>query len=345
MREKKVRGPLWDLWRDGVTSSFIDTYLTCREQCRLVYKEGWTPLAPNLALDFGTAMHWILQQGYSTHYPWMRKKTAPGYVWISGAVQAYQTLWVKQIHRLGRFTPKMQEHVELCMGLISAVVPSYYKCWAGDFTGKYNTDVAFTKPEKWHKLEEVFDVPYTYPDGKVTHLRGRRDAVFIDKRGKHWVFDTKCRSVINHEQAQATQPFDPQQMMYHRATHVEMGKAWPVGTQMNIIRRPAHRRGKNETLAAFISRVRDDVAKPTKFAHNFTRYEMAIRPKEVEQWKKTRLDPIMAEIRMWDEGKIPHYPNDKELVNKYGPARLFAPLTRGDFSECYRRDHVFPELA
>jgi len=343
---------LWNFWEHGVTSSFLNSFLNCLEQTKLHFVDGWGVRGANMAFDFGTCMHWCLEQAYlgrmgKNYFTSLAEKET----WCGHTLNEYESRWRDELQVI---SPKLEDHVQLCMGLSSVVLPVYFDRWSGDFTGTYAHKMEVTRPARWDSLEEVFDVPYVYPDGKVTHLRGRRDGVFVDRRERYWVFDTKCRSVIKHEEAMETLPFDVQQMFYMWITHEQMKQRgfkhpYPTGVQMNIIRRPGHRRKKgkagDEPLHLFLERVAEDVEDPKLYDHNFTRYEMAIHPKELMRWKQRQLDPMMKAVRMWWEGTLPHYMNPNSLVTKYGPAGLFRPICKNDYSDAYRREVVFSELA
>lgn len=330
---KKDRS-LWNFWRDGVSSSFLFNFMTCREQTRLVYVEGWSSRAVPMAFEFGSCMHWVFEQAY------VKTRAVPTPEQILGWVKAYEQLWLRNVPTP---TLKQLEQQELAYGMAESVLPYYFDRWEGDFTGAYRWGNNTTAPVTWHSLEEVFSLPYTFPDGKKTVLRGKRDGVFIDRRGRFWVFDTKCRSVINHDEALETLPFDTQQMLYLYATALEM-KTIPAGTIMNIVRRPGQRRGDGEELPPFLGRMRKDISNPKRYDHYFIRYEMAIGRDEIIEWKAKHLDPLMEEVRMWWEGTAPHYMNPNALLSKYGRCAMYSPIVRQDFSQCYRRQYAFNEL-
>lgn len=335
---------LWQLYKDGVSSSFLNSFLTCLEQTRLSYVEGWTPRQTPMSFMFGTTNHWILEQAYQQE----TLAAVAGVIdsdfldsWVKGMTAKYETKW--KAENPSPITKETQQ-LELCLGLTEAVLPGYFRRWDGDFNGgHYAIANNTTQVAEWVSLEEIFKVPYTYPDGKVVSLRGRRDAVFRDKRKKLWVFDTKCRSVINHEDALDTLPVDIQQMLYLYATYLEFGEM-PCGTIMNIIRRPGHRQGKTEPLKDFLDRVVGEVQAPKNYDHNFTRYEMGVTAGEVLAWKTKTLDPLMQAVRMWWEGGIPHYMNPNALITKYGHCGMFYPITKDDYRYVFKRKTAFNEL-
>lgn len=343
---------LWQFWEHGITSSFVESFLTCREQTRLSYVRGLTSTGMNMALDFGTCFHWMLEQVYGDmqrtrqylHQDSSRLKLA------RKLADEYQQKWTaehtsKKVH----LSQSQRDHMEMVLGLAEVVLPGYLVRWSGDFLGgKYKYPNKSPKPKEWLSLEEVFEVPYAFKDGRKTVIRGRRDGVYQDYDDLVRVFDTKCRSVINHDDALDTLPFDFQQMLYLYATKIEHKKKGlppPKGTVMNIVRRPGQRRGQHEGLADFLKRVAREVQDPKRFDWYYVRYSMRVAKNELDAWKETQLDPIMEDIRGWWEGRHPHYMTAKNLITKYGRCQLFLPLTKGEEINCIRREHAFSELA
>jgi hypothetical protein len=326
---------VWSFWRDGVTSSFLHYFNTCLEQTRLCYVEGWSSRSVPIYFEFGTCMHWVFEQVYGQRL--IKPPTAGD---CKFWVKEYEKKWLSIVP-----TPTMKqlEQQELIYGMAESVLPYYFDRWEGDFTGTYRWGNRTTAPAEWHSLEEVFCLPYTYPDGKKTVLRGKRDGVFRDRRGGLWVFDTKCRSVINHDDSLELLPFDTQQMLYLYVTAMEL-KRMPSGVIMNIVRRPGQRRGIGEELQPFLGRICKDVSKPKRYDHYFIRYQLTVTRDELLKWKQTQLDPMMQTVRMWWEGKLPHYLREQNLTTKYGHAQLYAPIVRGEYGSCYRRQHAFNEL-
>lgn len=326
---------LWDFFRDGVTSSFLNSFMTCREQTRLSYVQGWGSRRVPLAFEFGTCVHWILEQIYGEPAAsWEDTKD------IVALIDDYQFRWRKEVKMPSKHQLDQQE---LVYGMAEVVLPFYLQRWAGDFDGKKRYPSDPEPPAEWLSLEEDFMVPFTFPDGKVVPIRGKRDGVFKTKKGRVKVFDTKCRSIINDDDILDTMPLDLQQMLYLWATQTEM-KAPPAGMILNVVRRPGHRRGKEETLADFLERMRQDVSKKARWDHFFVRYEMAITPGEINSWYKDVLTPILHDVRGWWEGRHPHYANHSALVTKYGRCQLFQPIVKNDYTDCYRRDRAFSEL-
>jgi hypothetical protein len=335
---------LWKFWRHGVTSSFLDRYQDCMEQTRLHYVEGWNSRGNGLGIEFGSGMHWVFERAYGQHFEFLKKKidnAAALKRYGSEMTSRYEKHWLSIVETP---TQKQLEQQEHAYGLMQAMLPTYFRRWDGDFKGgKYTYTNDTTHPVKWHSLEEIFSVNYEFPDGRIVPIRGRRDGLFYDARGDLWVFDTKCRSIVNDQDVLGTMHVDLQQMLYLWVTWKQ--GIVPKGGIINIPRRPGHRKLKSDSsLQGLLGRAEKEVSLPRNFDHYFFRFQMSITEAEIKDWQATRLDPMMQDVRDWWEGRRPHYPSDTHLISKYGRAAMFTPITRGEFYDCYKRSVPFPEL-
>lgn len=317
----------WSFWEDGVSSSLIALWLQCREQFRLEVVQGWRNFYTPLYFSFGTCGHWILQQAYA-------KKDPPDKTGVRKFVSQFEKLWRKEWPNAPQGQLDVQEQV---YGLAEAVMPAYFIRWAGDFPGhKYPCRHNTATPRKWLGLETQFSVEHVFKDGKVLRVRGTRDGMLEDAKNELRVFDSKFRSVINEEDTLDALPKDLQQMLYNWATWEDTGQC-PGGTTMNIVRRPGHRRGKEESWKNFFSRISKDLHDPKKWDHNFIRMEMDITKREIEDYYENVLSPIFEDMRAWWEGRSPHYMNPNALVSKYGRCAMFQPITTGRFPGMFQR--------
>lgn len=317
----------WNFWEEGVSSSLLNLWLTCREQFRLEVVEGWRSHNTPFYFAFGTCSHWCLQQAYA-------KPEIPNAKGVAKLVGDFERLWKKERPQAPQ---KQRESQEKVYGLAEALLPTYFQRWAGDFPGeKYPRRHNTVQPKTWEGLEKRFEYTYTYPDGKKVPIRGTRDGLIYDAKRKLWLFDSKFRSVINEEDTLDTLPHDFQQMLYLLVTMEEYKQA-PAGTVMNIARRPGHRQGQNEGLREFLKRVAKDVANPKRWDHYFMRVQMDITPREIQEWRTTQLDPLMLDVRAWWEGRAPHYMNPNALISKYGRCQMFNAIVFKNYNGLYRR--------
>lgn len=306
--KRRVRG--WDLWRDGVTFSFISSFLECREQTRLAYCELLNRKDDAYPLMYGSLIHWVLAK--------LSKKQNPDPAEIALEIAMYDHQYVRDTLTS---EVKREQWKTLC-ALAQALLEGYVEHWAEDWSDK-----------DWTALEQPFATPYKYSDGKETRIRGVRDGVFRSRRGRLWLFETKVKSRINHEQIKETLPWNLQVLLY----------LWSYpppgildGVVYNLVRWPSIRTGDLE------KRLRKDIKdRPTYYFH---RLHQEIGTSEVKQFEEQILRPVMEEIRMWYEGKLPHYMNPHALVNVYGKSRFYDYLLYGSTHLYKRRDKVFNEI-
>lgn len=318
----------WSFWKDGVSSSLLSLFLTCREQFRLSVVDGWKSRTEPLYFGFGTCGHWLLERAYQ-----VRTGKCPDKTWLKHRLREYEKAWTASAKQP---TAKQMEQQDMIYGLHECLMPSYFKRWSGDWGGKYPRPTKVANPKKWLALEQRFTVPFEFPDGRVVPIRGTRDGMYECGSRGMWVFDSKFRSVIIEDDILDTFPFDLQQMLYLWAAWRETGKV-PSGAVLNVTRRPGHRLGKQELVSDFYDRVAAEVADRNRWDHYFMRFQLEITKGELQEWEDRTLRPLLLDLRGWWEGTVPHYLNPLNLVTKYGRCEMFLPITKDVYSQCYRR--------
>lgn len=319
---RKTRKPDWNLWKDGVTQSFLKSFLACREQTRLSYVEGWTPTFGTTALSFGSCSHWCLLQIY-------KDRVKP-----REAIERYM-----QLHAPSMETEKARKERLQMLDVIELVLHEYTRYWRGDWTGKYGSNVDWTvKPKTWLGLEKPFLVSYRYPDGKETHLRGVFDGTFDSRAGTHWLFETKNLSRIDEDEIADGLAFDFQLNFYLLALWLR-DREPPKGAVFNVIRRPGQRDKNHEKL---LKKIHDDIRKRPE--HYFKRWSYTPTPDELMEFRNRILDPMMVEVRAWQDGLLPTYLNPNALTNKYGRVGLYNLIVYGDTRLYRRREVPFHEV-
>ena len=317
----------WSFWKDGVSSSLLSLFLSCREQFRLEVVEGWRSRTEPLFFGFGTCGHWILEKAYG-------RLPIPNEKWLNSILPDYHKQWEASVKMP---TAKQYEQQTRIYRMMRALMPTYFKRWAGDWSRhRYSSTTGVANPVEWVALEKRFEVPYVFPDGETVPIRGTRDGIFKDKRGKLWIIDSKFRSIIKHDDIIETMEYDLQQMLYLWAATQELIQL-PAGTILNVVRRPGQILGKNELEDDYYSRMREDIENPKRWDHYFMRFELAVVIQDIRRWQMLVLDPLMHDVRAWWEGSTSHYMNPNSLVSKYGRCPMFIPITKGNMGGCYRR--------
>jgi|GEM_PF-4083099 len=338
-KQKKVKQKGWDFDRDGVSQGFIHSYINCREQTHLRYRELWTAKDDPIFREFGSCFHWLIPWALNSQF-----KKPPGDLSIRHALDLYYTLWQGQNPKV---TGKKAEQMDYVLGLCEKVLPAYLKRWNGDYPRekKYKMGCNVVHIKKWMSFEEIWKEPYKFDSGFLSvFLRGKFDGVFMDKNGDLWLLETKCLSIIKEDEIMELLPLDIQCMLYLLAIYLKYKKK-PKGVLYNIVRRPGLRQGKSETLKQLLGRVEKDVNHPKRQDHYFKRIEMAIDWSEVEEWQRTFLNPVLMEIREWSMGGCRTYMNPDSLTSKYGRCELYHLIVHDAKRNFFRRKMVYNELA
>lgn len=317
----------WDLWRDGMSVTALQTSLSCFEQLRLSNCLKYEPRVVPAGPAFGKLIHYLLEKTQST----VNKLKPPDIE----EIEAIANYWHRK-QKKNYVGVKRREQLSHIVDIATAVFYGYTIRYRGDWLGKSKArDKSVFTPSKWVGFEKSFSLPYMYPDGKIVKIRGRWDALCMSKRLLD-VFETKCWSVIKPEVIVAMLPWDFQYNMYLYA--LTQTQAKPVGgLVLNVVRRPGHAPHVNESRKDFWMRLVKEVSNPAKWDHYFQRFTYDVTPKETQRWMIKQLFPAMERLRLWYEGRIPHSVNPTTLIGQYGPCFMFDPIANSDFSNVQKR--------
>lgn len=307
-----AEGPL-----GGITQSMIGRFLCCRERFRLKYILGLEPYPKwNHRLGYGTMWH-ICEEAHA-------KDSSP-HSWgqVFGALQQH-------FEQMTNLFPMQREELYKWYMVCRTQFPEYVKYWEN------HSDVQNRHPVM---QEQVFDVPYNIPSGRVVRLRGRWDSVDIipahtDSNGREWptgiwLQENKTREKIDQLQVEHDLQFDLQTMMYilaldllrtrrAQATSAELsmklGDRPILGVRYNVVRRPLgsgkgsitpHKAKyfKNKTVPA---ETEEDFYERLRRdyleddpGYWFFRVRAVIGPEDLRTFLRTCLDPILETICDW----------------------------------------------
>jgi hypothetical protein len=173
--------------------------------------------------------------------------------------------------------------------------------------------------------EQVFNVPYILPSGRVARLRGKWDSVDLITEGKRksvWLMENKTKGDIDVNLMRRQLQFDLQTMLYlvalneSIATSLGPTKLFPqdngpaVGVRYNVIRRPlaggkgSIRQGKAETTAEFLQRLSEIIAGAITPEYGvspgehyfFMRWKVDITAADIERFKLECLNPVLENL-------------------------------------------------
>ncbi len=341
-RQPKRKGPLWKGPEvDGITQSMLSRFLVCRERFRLLVVEGLRPADTfNHRMEYGSMWH-VCEEAFAG------KLYTGGLASVESALKQY-------CQELCKKYPLQQEQIQHWYNVCKMQFPIYVGYWAKHKDVKSRTPLL---------QEQVFDVPYKLPSGRIVRLRGKWDSVDLIGKGKSagiWSQENKTKGDINEEQMKRQLQFDLQTMIYLIAL-VEFPKdARPVpfaggelipppwkpdrvrGVRYNVVRRPLAG-GKNsirqhkptkanpmgESLAEFYRRLGGLIREDPEWY--FMRWQVTITAQDIERFKREFLSPILEQLCNWWEW-ISYC-----LKNGYSPFTVFTVDERSRGTELHWR--------
>lgn len=194
------RAPVWrGPEADGVTQSLLSRFLCCRERFRLLVVEGLRP-APTFEhrVEFGQMWH-ACEEALASERAHFGE--------VVGT-----TLWedrlLQEAQKLCRRYRTQQEQVDHWYNVVKVTFPVYADWWARHPDTVERTPLA---------QEQVFNVPYALPSGRVVRLRGKFDAVDLIGKGKAagiYLQENKTKGDVREGQIKRQLTFDLQTMLY-----------------------------------------------------------------------------------------------------------------------------------
>ena len=344
------------LWKgpevDGVTQSMLSSFLVCRERFRVKTILGLRSADGfNSRMEYGQMWH-ILEE---CHAHGKRDGAAELKEYCKGLCKRY---------------PLQQEDVLKWYNVCLTQFPIYVEFWAK------NKDVVDRTPVF---QEEVFDVPYELPSGRVVRLRGKFDAVDAIGKGKAvgiYLQENKTKGDIDELKLQRQLQFDLQTMLYLVALDeiqserqlTQAKKNPPIrGVRYNVIRRPLsggrgsirkHQATKNkaeETDEEYYARL--GAIMEEESAYFFMRWKVEISQSDVARFCKMCLNPLLESLCQWydwiKDNPDPFAPNPHHFTTPFGLYHALAEGGSTDVDEyilegnevgLQRADRLFGEL-
>lgn len=321
-------GPLWlgpcaEGPMGGVTQSMINAFLEDRERFRVKYVLGLRPPAGfSHILEYGQMWH-TCEEAHAKGVEWGQ----PLRTYAESLMRKY---------------PFDQQAIEKWYNACRMQFPIYCDYW------KKHKDVKTRTPLM---QEQVFDVPYHLPSGRIARLRGKFDAVDLigkDKNAGIWLFENKTKGDVDEQQLRARLKFDLQTMMYLVALglyangdHTDKTEGIDAlvlsysqcikGVRYNVIRRPfSGGRGNIKQLEATKNRAAETAdeywARLQQYfiddpGYWFMRWNAEISPADVEFFKTRFLTPFLEHLCNWYDDVTtgdPFRHSDMHWVHPYG---------------------------
>ena len=331
----------WDMERDGITQSTIQTFVDCPMKAYRKMFEGLKAGDFDRRLQFGTYFHDVLDSVYT------QRKRKPDFPWLKIGRATLDAIYEETVESLD--DPRDVETFDQVHGLCEVVLTEYFNWYK-----KEDTKL------KILAVEKQFAFPYTLRNGRVIMVRGKIDLI-EEKNGKEiWIWDHKTKSAIEiNDRSRITvgaiaekMDWELQIMVYCLAVYHLYGK-YPTGVVYNLVKTPGQEfkgsyNKKPETLQEFYQRVLSDMdAKSdprTRNSEYFLRLDISVTQKEIEYWRDTDFDYIIERIYEWSQGGIASYRNSKNCAAFRKPCEFLRICSSNDRSGYKKRESVFPEL-
>lgn len=284
-KSSQVDIPLWKGPEvDGVTSSLLTKFLTCRERFRqlVVYGRKSAEVGFNHRLEYGNLWH-LAEETHATNGDWEE------------ALDKQCALYFSQypLERADAY-----KWTQICK--------MQYKVYL-DHRAKF-----VPKNHKLLEAEQPFDFVYTLPSGDKVLLRGKRDALFTDQYKALWLQENKTKGDVDQLAIQRDLQFDLQTMLYCTVASMQYPKQAKNGINVmyNVVKRPLSggvgtiRQRKpsksnpaGETDQEYLNRLREVLEELAD--EHFLRFDVTITPNDLRKFITILLDPILQSLCDW----------------------------------------------
>lgn len=291
----------------GVTQSLLGRFLVCRERFRVLVVDGLRVADTfNHSIEYGSMWHECEEE----------------YARTGGKHDEWRDALLTYTQKLCERYPLDREKIVHWYNVCKITFPIYVQYW------KRRKD---RKQSKSLLQEQVFEVPYELPSGRVVKLKGKWDGVDLVGSGGNagvWLKEHKTKGQIDEEQIARQLTFDLQTMFYLIALKkvqesmdigrhddfpdIDVNLVSPIkGVIYNVVRRPLaggkgsirrHKATKTkdeETQEHYYDRLAAIIAEdPGEF---FTGWDVAVTSSEIERFKREFLNPILEQLCDWWE--------------------------------------------
>lgn len=322
--------PVWELYRDGITQSMLQSFLKCKERFRLSNVEGLKlgGVRSTAALDFGELFHRILEVVYGAFGEAEDKAK-----FVADIPRMVEEFIDKS------YDAALEEYKEMPKGVEAFEAMQLKYVAAHELAvGYFEFHEKDWEELQWVELEKVFDIPYKTLRGNTIRIRGKRDGGFRS-RGGLYLFETKTKGRIDNEFIIDTLGFDLQVGIYSDSLEYDYQEV-PAGCLYNVARRPQLKRKYNESLTDFRERIRAHIASDPE--HYYLRFPVTFSEDERSRWKN-EFAHIVDELESWNEGQY-RYRNQASCQTIYGSCPFLRLCSSGDTSLYRRREGMFLEL-
>jgi len=260
---KKITDKPYSMRTNGITQSLLSTWCQCPRKA-LFKVNRWEGFKRDTT-NFGTLVHNVLEKLYLN----------------KSVINNNNTTTTKV---LGKWIDETESDAISALKAMVIMV-NYVKLYKSDFTTK-----------KFEQVEQKFDIPFF-----GFRLLGKIDGVYRDKSGKLWIIEHKTKSQINEDDLMLKLSFDFQNLFYIICTELIYDE--PVqGVLYNVIRNPAHRQGKGQSIMDFQKKLQVEIDKD--HSHFFMRYEIPYTQKQKDYFQMELNEKLNAMNNQIEGGKL-----------------------------------------
>lgn len=254
---------------DGMTQSEMQMWDNCPEKWYLRY---------NLKLSRKGEFSWATTYGGWIHAALEEFYLTKGKRW---------SLNTEMKEGFGLMPPALQDMYEYYKGLAKIQMECYASLYKNDF-------------DIWKIRKTEFVVDFVY---KGIRLKGMIDVFVKDlMHGGYYVVDHKTSYAINRGIVMGWN-FRFQFMFYCWLAWKMWGDKFPIkGFYINAIKKPQLRRGKAESVPAFLKRINKDMLQRPEMY--FYRERIRLKKGDLIRFEKTILDPKLQRVRMLRDPKV-----------------------------------------
>lgn len=316
----------YDMWRDGISQSMLQTRMDCTEKSRLGTALGWTPMGNSKPLVWGDLWHTAqslyfkeLKRGKSSSVKYYLSKVKQ---WI----EETSFIWLDQ--QGTHVTTEQKDNCRTYLAEIEMLMPFYIQRWF-----RYDSIV------KWLYVEDNFKVELG--DG-LPPLVGKFDRVY-EKNKKIVLTETKTKGQWSSNLMDWL-PLDIQLGTYLTALKLKLLQNADE-VSYDIIRRPQERQKVNESQKDFLARIAARVTKEPD--HYFSRYVVEFLPADIAlHYKRTK--ELVSQYAQFHSGlkkekRCLDY-NSAMCEGRYGTCPFLAVCSKADYNGLYIRSTPSPEL-
>lgn len=342
-------GPCGESDLGGVTQSMLGRYLSCPERFRIYAVEGLQPADSFSApLEFGNMWH-VCEEAVASDDQTCINRSA-NVLWKADLTDYCIKLYNQH--------PMNREKVDHWYSMCKAMFPLYFSHWAEHDDMKQRVPLM---------SEQVFNVPYKLPSGRVVRLRGKFDSVDLVEGGDNagvWLMENKTKSSIDKQKLQRQLTFDLQTMLYlialkdiqiqsrdnpGAAKHKGGSELQPLygkcirGVRYNVVRRSAHK-----STESMLKKLTEDQA-AGRIEEWFARWNVGVQQRDIDKFKRECLDPVLENLcddyEWWAAckhgGKVDVYDYqrremsfvDHKLRHFRFPYGVYSPVAEGGFGD------------